>query len=404
MYAVGFLIDFAVMAGLVGLPFYIYNQLGLGEFASGVVGGVQAVGYAGACLVSTWFMARVKNGLNWAVLGLVLFGALGCLIPFSGNVVLCGALTMGAYMSLSLVWPALHSWIGAEPDLAKRSHQITRFNVAWSMGFAISPLVAGPAYDWDYRLPFILLMCTTVVAIILVRSLPHEKTHFLAATAEMLEERAGHDRASEVHLYAAWFANLMGNILINTTRTIFPKRVDELVATNQLRLLWEDVPASFLTGAAATKYSWLAFTAALVMALIFMWMGRSRWWRHKFAFLVWTQVLAGVAFWVLADTHSLLVMVLCFLVVGVNNGVCFFAAVYYSLSNPALKHRRAAIHEATVGMGGFIGSTSFGVLALLYGTSLPFRYAPVLVVAALIVEAGLVRYAARRRDRSALPL
>jgi len=403
MYLAAFLVDAAVMVAMTATPFFVFNQLGGGAAMSGLFGAVSAAGYACMCLVSSRFVSRAKHGLRWAYFGLTVYTVLICLMPVFRRPVVCGALAGGANVGMAFVWPALHSWIGAETDLARRGRRMARFNVAWSFGFAVSALCAGPLYDLDYRYPFVLLFALSAAALALLWSLPREVDHFGEATEEMLLARADHDRASEVHLYAAWFANMLAMALAAATRTVYPKRIDELVATDQLRLLFESEPARVLTAGTATKYSWLAFALAGSCALMFLLLGHTRGWQHRFRYLVWTQAASGLAFWALANTTSLVVMLACFAVVGANNGLAFFAAVYYSLADPARKHRRAAVNEAAVGVGAFSGSVAFGLLAKRYGLGMPFRYAPLLIAAALAIQFLLLRYGAQRQRRDARP-
>ena len=393
--AVAFLIDFAVMVLAVALPFFVYNQLGLGAGTSGALGGAQAAAYALSCLASSGMVSRARNAMHWTFGGLVSFLLFASLIPLYPNVWFCGVMAVASSASLGPVWPALHSWIGAEPDLVKRGRIMAIFNISWSFGFAISPLLAGPLYDMDYRWPFVLFAGTVLLALILVRTLPHEKSHFAAPSQEMLEERAHHDRASESHLYATWCATLIGSLLTNVTRTVFPKRIDELVNSHQLRFLWEQEPCSFLTTGAATKYSWLAFVLALVSAGTFFWMGRSRWWHHRFSVLAGLQMLAAASFIVLGTTSSLVLMLACFVIVGANSGVSFFAAIYYSLANPEHRRRRVAINEFSIGLGGFVGSICFGSLVAKLGMAMPFYLTPGVVGLAFLVELWLIQYGAR---------
>ena len=395
--AAAFLIDFAVMGGMMALPFYIYNQIGGTETMSGYIGGVQSICYAIACLVSAPFVSRAKNGLTWAVLGMAGFAVFSCFVPMFKDAFVCGAAATIASVALALVWPALHSWVGAEPDPERRADRMSWFNISWSSGFAVSPLIAGPLYDYDYRLPFLVLFVTCLFVIFLVMSLPHEHAHYAAASPELIEARAGHDRAGEEHLYAAWCATLVGAAVGGVTRTVYPKRVEELVTAGQLRILFEAQPAHFLTTGPATKYSWLAFALAITAAASFLVMGRTRRWQHRFQLLFWLQVAAAVAFWVLGNTRSLVVMMLCFVVVGGASGVCFFASLYYSMVNPARKHRRAAVNEGVVGIGGCVGSIGFGYLAGRYGFAVPFHYTPLFIAAALLVQVFLLRYGAVRQ-------
>jgi MFS family permease len=270
------------------------------------------------------------------------------------------------------------------------------FNISWSFGFAVSPLFAGPLYDAVYWLPFLLLFAFGAAAFALVRSMPHERSHFADATEEMILARAEHDRASEIYLTSGWTAVLFANALAGITRSVYPKRIDDLVAAGDLRLLFELEPAAFLATAPATKYSWLAFVLAFSTALTFLVMGRTAGWRHRFSVLFWIQVASAGAFWTLAWTRSLVVMLACFSVVGVYIGIAFFSGVYYSLGNPALKHRRAAMNEAAVGAGGFAGSLIVGYLAGNYGHAIGFQYTPLFLLAAIGLQLVFIRRGKRR--------
>lgn len=399
MYLAAFLLDFGIMAGMTALPFFVFNQLGGGAAMSGYLSGVQSAAYAITCLLASGWLTQVKNGLHWALFGMGVFAFSFLFMPFIRTPFLCGAVVFVAFTGLALVWPALHSWIGSEPDPIARTGHISSFNLAWSFGFSVSPFFVGPLCDWDYRLPFVLLVVLCLGVIALIRSLPHERDYFGVASAAALEERAEHDRASEAHLYYAWCATLIANGLVAATRSVYPKRIDDLVASGQLRLFFEQSPAPFLGSAPATKFSWLAGGTALAMATFFVILGRTHRWRHRFGMLLACQILSAAACYVLADTRSLAVMMVSFVILGANLGIAFFSSAYYSLANPDYKHRRASINEGAVGVGGLLGSVGFGYLAGQYGLTFPFHAAPWFIAGGLIAQMTLFRYGKNQRRR-----
>ncbi len=388
---VGFLLDFAVMIGLTAMPFYVFNHLGGGAAMSGSFGAVQASAYAVTCILAAGLVSRTHNGLTLALMGMLVFTICFSTIPLSKSVLLCGGITVFSFVGMGLIWPALHSWVGAEPDPALRAKYMSWFNLSWSFGFAVSPLFAGPLYDLDYRLPFAVLFVLGMACVLILRTMPHEKTYFAEATPEMMDARAGHDRASEAHLHAAWCATFAANALIGVTRCVYPKRVDDLVAAGQLQLFLEDIPAEFLRHAAATKFSWLAGALALSTAITFIVLGKTSFWRHRFQVLFALQALSAAAFWALGTTRSLAVMMCCFVIVGVTLGVAFFSSAYYSLANPEHKHRRASINEGAVGLGGFVGSILFGYAVQQWGVALPFRLTPLFIALAVALQWALLR-------------
>jgi len=401
MYLTAFLLDCAAMAGFTVVPFFVLRQLGGGARMVGTICAAQAISYALGSLVSSRFVGRAKNGLNWARVGILGFAFLFGLAPLLRSPYLYGVVSTAGTGCMALVWPALWSWLGAEPDVKLRTRRISNYNVCWSMGLSIGPLFSGPLYTVDYRLPFLCVFAITLIAWTLVMFLPHEKTHFMPAPGGLDEARAAHDEASEAHLYYAWFANMLGWILVGACRSVFAKRVDELVADGRLVVVAEDLLSGVTFAKAAIAFSWLVFTINFSRLVLFFLMGRTHRWHYRFWFIVVFQIAAAVAMWRLGITRSFAVMVLCCFFVGVNSGVGFFAAVFYSLSNPARKHQRAAINESMVGGGSFLGSMGFGILAGWYGVTMPFRWCPVIVALGIIIQWGLLRYSIQRNRPAA---
>ncbi|MBN2308410.1 MAG: MFS transporter, partial [Candidatus Hydrogenedentes bacterium] len=321
-YAAVFLFDLSMVAGLTVSPFYIFHFLGGGALMSGVVTGLQWGLYAASCLLSARHVSRARNGLSWAVAGAAGFAVLFPLAPLVKNPYFFGVLTTTAMASTGLFWPAMQAWIGAEPDRRLRLRRMSHYNLSWTVGLTIAPILAGPLYNADYRLPFLLVFATAAGAMALVMSLPHESKHFQAPTEEMIAAHAAHDRESEAHLPTAWGALLIGCALIAAMCAVFSLRMEELVKESRLSLLWRPTDAP-LAGTAVTYFAWLALIMYATRAGTSLVMGVTHLWQHKFWLLALTQVAAGGACWVLAQTSSLAVMIVCALAIGVAAGVSF---------------------------------------------------------------------------------
>ena len=401
---IGFLVDASVMVGMIALPFFLLNHVPGGNAAMcGTIMALQAAVYTLTCIFGSGIVSKAKHGLNWAILGVGLFIAGFAVMPLYANAYYCGAVSVVAFLGLALTWPALHSWVGAEPEPNSRKRHMVWFNLSWSSGFALSPLFAGPLYDYDYRVPFAMLFGLGGLSLLLLLTMPREKDHFGTASAELLESRADHDRSSEMYLYCAWCATIVANALVAVPRAVYPERIQWLVEHGELRLLFEDVPAAFLTTDPATKFSWPASAMAMATAVSFLVLAGTNRWRHRFDWLVIMQVLSAAAFFVLGQTRSLVLITLCFIVVGANHGLAFFSSAYYSLSDPAHKHRRSSINEGAVGFGGFVGSLAFGYLVGRFGYTLPFSLTPLFVAVMVVVELMLLRYGMRRMRASKPP-
>ncbi len=384
MYLAAFLLDFSVAVGLTAMPFFIVERINGGAALSGTVGAIQMALYAVGCLGSVRFVARAKNSLTWALGGVAGFGLLFALTPLSNTPAACVMVASIPFLGLALSWPAMQAWLGHEPDLEARARHMAGFNMATAFGFTLSPLFTGPMYDADYRLPFVLLLCLCLMVLGLLLSL------FSRNQTALLPEEAPEEKdtatISTGLLYSAWAATFTANGLIAAVRSIYPVHVEALARSQSLTLLGEFRPALFESVGPATLFSWLAFLLSLCTAACFAVMGRTRAWQGRYSILAAGQLLAGISFILLGHTTSLVLMALCFAVVGANFGLCFFASLYYSLANAAQRHGRAAINEGLLGAGGFAGGIGLGYAAEAFGIAASFQWMPVLVLVALGVQ------------------
>lgn len=395
--AAAFVLAFGNTLSYHATPFYAFDHLGGGAAMSGNFGAVQSIAYTIITLIAAGLVTRVKHGLNLALIGTAIFAATYGIVPFINSPWACIFASAIGLGGMGLTWPAIHSWIGAEPDPAERSRHMSWLNMSWSSGAAVSPLFAGPLYDFDFRYPFIgsIFLCGVVIA--LLRMMPHENAHFGAAPQAFLDARADHDRAALPFLWPGWLSVFVFNMLSCAIRLIYPKRIDELVQSQSLRWFSEGTAAEFLTHNPATIFSILAFALNFGTAAAFYTMGRTSAWKHRFATLFWPQAASGIALVVLGSTHSLILMTLASAVVGAGLGVCFFSSSYCCMSDPALKHRRASINEGMVGSGSLLGAFGFGQLAI-FGTAVPFLGAPLVIGGLIAAQYAALRHARRHND------
>ncbi len=376
------------MSGTTALPFYLYDHLNEGPLASGTIGALQAACYAGTCLLSAGVLRRSKRFLPWALTGGTIFTLCYSIAPLFPATWFAAATTIGSMVGMALVWPAFQAYVGSEPASGLRHRRMALYNFSWSAGLAVGALLGGPLYDLHYLLPFAALFLMGVTAIGLLLSLPREAEH---APAESSEEsrlaEGGRAQSIQTYLYAAWVANFVAFGALNVVRAVFPKRIDEVVASGSLTLFTAPVPAGWQ---AATVFSVMPFVLCLVSAVLMPWFGLRRFWRNRFWPVVLSQIATAGSLWVLGTTHSLALMVLSAMVIGVNSALCFIVSQHWSIADPALKHRRAAVHEGANGLGGFTWALGYGIAAQALGTSWPFQASIVWGVALVLLQLALI--------------
>ena len=391
-YLAAFTADFAVASAFHVGPFYIFDHLGGGAGMSGLIGGLQAAGYAAILLLSARFVSKVHNGLNLAVFGAAGFMLFWLAAPWIKSPLFFGACTVIGVTTMALFWAAMQSHLGNEPDPIIRGRRIAWYNISWCLGLAAGPLFSAPLYNLHHTLPFVLIAVTCAITIALVLSLP--KPAAAAPTIADGEPESADARLSRIHLYYAWAANGTGSLLVGVMRTVFPKRLEELSGADALAWFFETPGHIPIT--AVTLFAWISMVLYLVRTLISFAMGSARFWQYRFAFLAVLQLVAGIAFYGLGTTHSIAVMIACCCVVGTAGAATFFASLSYSIADPVRKHGNASIHESMVGIGALVGSLSFGWLAEQYGTAWPFLHTPEIILALIIAQFALYRWALKK--------
>lgn len=390
-YSAAFLLDFGTMLGFTALPFFVFNVLDGDERMSGFIAGSLSLTYAVMCVFGARFVQRLANPLEAAACGAVVFGVsmgAACLMRVPVLFALCAIV---AYIGLATAWPVLHAWLGAVMDPTKRARWMAWFNIAWSAGLTLGSLMAGPLFDVVYWLPYAVLFVAGLMAAALLITQPDEKRLFIdAAPPESIATSAEYARRSAGYLPATWLASVTGLSLLGACRAVYPKRLDDLVAADALYLL-PGMPDTALPYPAASMYSLLAFGLTFTSVVVYDIMGRTGGWHYRHRYLVFLQVISAAAFWVLANTNSLLVMYLAYTATGATAYVAFFMGVYYSISDPALKLRRTAFNESLVGMGGFAGAVAYGWAASKWGIGPVFAWTPVWLGVSVLAQGALLR-------------
>ncbi|MCX8064493.1 MAG: MFS transporter [Candidatus Hydrogenedentes bacterium] len=388
MCIVGFLIDFAIMVGVVSLPFLVLDHLSGGNTSiSGKIFAVQMGTYTLACLLMAGIVRKSKNILIWPQIGLCLFIFSYPLFPFFNNAHAYYLFSMISFIGMALCWPAFYAWVGSSSDERNRQFSLAVFNIAWSMGFTVSPLIAGPMYDFDYRAPYLFLLVISLVSLVILFILPGRWTSEEVAKSEGEDLIVDADaKLNGTYLYPFWIGVFLSNLLVVMLRATYPEHFKNMVENGLLRFFAEDSPSHILLSNPATKFSWPSALLSLGTAGLFLAMAKGNFWKYRVSILFISQLLSALAVLLLAFTKSLVIICLCFGIIGANHGLTFFASTFYSVHNPELSHRRASINEGLVGLGGVVGSLALGSLVNSCGVLVSYKIVFGMIILLIVIE------------------
>jgi len=374
--AATFLMDLTASAGFFSFPLLLYS-LGASVGTVGLVGGLRYGVYTATCLSAGKLSRRFQLGPRIATIGACVWAAAHLAIPSAGSVLSVAACGVIGSIGLAVYWPALQAWTGAERDHRSVVARLMAFNMTWGTALALSPYPSGRLFAWSHRAPFYVVAAGAVLAGLLVLFL--RPARHVPAAAEAAEPPLHQTRDTDRFLAVGWLGNGLGYLLVSIHREIFPKQA-----------------ASIGLGPEALGGLLFARQAAQVVAfyLAARWQG----WRCRYWWMALGHALAAGSFAVLAFAQSIPAIASCYIVNGLVAGLVYFASMYYSVSDPAHKERRAGFHEATVGIGCFAGPLISGQVAEAAGMRTALWLLPAFAAVGVITAQCLLL--ARRPRRS----
>ena len=280
-------------------------------------------------------------------------------------------------VGLGFAWAPLAAWMG---DLSGGSRRLLNrylgyYNLGWSSGLMVGPLLAGGLWDHSHDLVFILPVGLTLGCLGIVLTTPHGQRSELPPA-----EAAGAPRdVVWFFLAIAWLGGFAACFGRATIGAIFPR-------------LGHDLGFSALTIGQVT------FASAGGETLAFLGTRLTSRWRHRFSVQAVTMALGGGAMLLAAWTSSPWVFAGCFAVMGAALAVTYAAAIQGALQASDTPGRLAGYTEAWFTAGLVLGPYLGGVAAQHWNLRTPLTLSATVCGAALLAQVGWwLRYRLRRR-------
>lgn len=343
------------------------NHLGARPSILGWLGTVGPLAYALGCLfsgrLSDRFGRRLLVSLSCVVCGIAWLTMtqagspmqLLAILPFSGG-------------GISLFWPPLQAWM-SEITVGGRerlNRNIGGFNIAWTIGLMLGPVVAGFAWALGTKAPFIIAAAGAAGIFLLVQTIPREVPGGGEPAPEDEDSGRPDSQVAARFLHLAWIANFASWFGRGLNIVVFTKLATEM----------------------GLSASTIGMTVAMFLAgqlLMFLYLRNRPGWQYRLWPLV-TALLVAAAAWILAwFARSPYVFGTAFAIAGMGAGVTYVASLYYSLDGQAVSRGAAAgIHEAVLGSGVFLGPLFGGFVAEHIGLRAPYIMSALVFVATAI--------------------
>lgn len=370
--------DLSVACVGLGIQQFAIHMLHAGPFMSGLLGTVSSLSYTLGCffggsLSDRWGRKKpaIVSCLVCSTVWLLMLTArspyhLLALVPFSG-------------WGLSLFWPTLQAWLSefSAGSRQRLNRTMAFFNVSWTAGIMIGPLVAGFIWDTKWWLAFVIPGALTYLCIYGVAKTPTHENVVLPPP----EQHSLHPERAQLFLYLAWIGNFASWFMRGTVGSLFPQLAKQL---------------HFSSGLLGV----LIFLLSAAQLLMFGITRRDPRWQYNLRALLTAQFVGMAGMALAAIANQPIMFVLAFAAAGLCSGVTYASSLFYALDGiDENRARRSGLHEAVLGSGVVIGPLVGGLLGQHVSLHAPFAGAAVVFGLASVAQLVLWRVSRGRLAR-----
>jgi len=367
LYVAAFLMDASL--GIVGFAVpLVAIDLGAQALQLGLVGAGAFV-YAVSCIVAGPASDRMGRRASTALGALTASVVCLSMVRVQSIGWLLGLVCASSF-GVGLFWPAVQAWLSEEGDPGELPHAIGVFNMAWSAGLTVGPLLSAWLRQVGLRAPFYAAAAGYLSVAMLVCALRRPDG---GGQQEQVAQAPIPPGTARRLLYVAWTCNFASWFMSNAVKTLFPKLAKDMLLSE-------------------TTLSWLIFSIGLAQLAAFAAIWRGRWWHYRLWPILAFQALGAAGMALVLVGQATPVLALGMLMAGAMTGMTYYASLFYSLRVPGGgRGLRTGVHEAFVGAGILLGPLAGGLAAHLTG-SLRAPYLVTILVIAATAAAGLISY------------
>jgi MFS family permease len=266
--------------------------------------------------------------------------------------------------------------VGGRESLADR---LGIFNLSWSLGIMVGPMIGGFLFSIDYRLPWCYAIGTNSFLLLLLLVSRPPGAGAPAGSGTVVGGTGERPANAAEFLSLGLWANFISWFCLSNVQSLYPKLAVE-------------------RGFTPPQIGFLLFLVGLAQSAFFIVLRASRSWHFRFGPLVAVHAVAAAGMLIVFGGRSLPILSVAFPLIGIGLGLSYYSSIYYSLCAEGRAGKRTGIHEFMVGSAFFLGPLAGGACAQFIGLRAPFLLCAALLGGTAAWEAA--RWAASRRTGS----
>ncbi|MFA7371252.1 MAG: MFS transporter [Sphaerochaetaceae bacterium] len=356
-----FVAQFTIAMVNLALVYRMRHHFNLTAQLVGVSASIYTFTYLVACIVLEPLTKRLKPYNSVIIAMLMMACAVTTILATSQVAVAFTALVIyGAAMAF--LWPQIESWLARGKEGQALNKATSHFNVAWSLGLALSPLLTGALVELNTTLPLslaIILFLAVTLLLLIAKRVIFDEDDAISEHKRILNSTS-QDESTPLR-FISWAGVLTVYTALAVTLTIFP------LYAQDLNLFSETLVGSLLA------------LRGLVTVLMFIVLGKTEGWHFKKSLILLTQVAVAALLFLGVLATSYFHYLIFFFLYGILFACAYSMSIFHGASGSLYRAKRMMIHEVLLTIGTVLGSIFGGGIYQKYG------FSKVLIAGALLV-------------------
>lgn len=338
-----YLMQFGAAAGTIGVPILAKKVFQTSFWGLAMIGVIGAFVYSIVCFIMGGLVKKL-DPYKMMVIGASVYAAtfsMGIVADAMWHLIL---IYVVAGIAAAFYWPMVEAALVHGTTGEVQNRRIGVFNISWSLADALGTAAAGGLYLLWPRLPFVVLILTMALVLIItvVASRHVDKDDQTGAEASVKPSfsRQIDEGTRFNYARAAWISNFFAHGVTNVLRSVFTAPAVDIFKMSPLTI-------GLVVG-----------TFNGIRTLTFAYLRRGTGWTYNPTVLTSANLLlatgmatiVGAAYFAPTDFATGVVF-MAMVITGLGCGVIYYSSIYYSinLSHVVASHTR--LHEAYLGAG-----------------------------------------------------
>jgi predicted MFS family arabinose efflux permease len=372
IYPSAFLVAVGISIVELGIIFYIREIFGATPSQVGYFTALWALWYIIGCLlIRPLFSGALPRHLLMAATFLMSIFIL--LVTFSKSFWQAYAGYSLYAVAMSFFWPPIMGWLSRDTEGAQLGKRMSYFNISWSIGLIIGPLIAGVLSARSPELPLYagsLLFFATGLLIVAGSALLPRIRADRGTDSPQRSQKLKTDE-STFFRFPGWVGMFTTFVVIGVVISIFP-----VFARDELMLRKEVIGV-------------LMQSRTFIATFVFIILGHTVFWHFRIAPMVLGQVGLAIVVFAMNFTTSPPVLAVFISLLGAFRSLSYSNSLFHGVSGSVNRAGRMAIHEALLAAGLIFGSAFGGELYQRYSMTAVYGFCAAVVISGAFVQLAL---------------